>query len=177
MKQCWDADPLKRPNIFTLRKKTREINLFYQTKSSELSQLKENNIDNYTSSSSNLFTSKLHQFDNLPEPRNATEEEQEAFHSNKSYNFQIPDNIDDFNKSSSKKNTTSTSKINSMFKASSKKSSNIFKRSSKNDVYKIESMRKRIKKLHINDNDEEEVHNNPNLHSEEQDELELPDNI
>ncbi|PKC50537.1 hypothetical protein RhiirA1_486062 [Rhizophagus irregularis] len=43
-------------------------------------------------------------------------EEQEAFHSNKSYNFQIPDNIDDFNKSSSKKNTTSTSKINSMFK-------------------------------------------------------------
>ncbi|PKC54682.1 hypothetical protein RhiirA1_476853 [Rhizophagus irregularis] len=44
------------------------------------------------------------------------------------------------------------------------------------DVYKIESMRKRIKKLHINDNDEEEVHNNPNLHSEEQDELELPDN-
>ncbi|CAB4483533.1 unnamed protein product [Rhizophagus irregularis] len=92
-------------------------------------------------------------------------------------NKKIPDNIDDFNKSSSKKNTTSTSKINSMFKASSKKSSNIFKRSSKNDVYKIESMRKRIKKLHINDNDEEEVHNNPNLHSEEQDELELPDNI
>ncbi|CAB4483531.1 unnamed protein product [Rhizophagus irregularis] len=94
---------------------------------------------------------------------------------NKSYNFHIPNNIDDFNKSSSKKN--STSKINSIFKVSSKKLSNIFKRSSKNDDYKIESMRKRIKKLHINDNDEEEVHNNPNLHSEEQDELELPDNI
>ncbi|PKK55748.1 hypothetical protein RhiirC2_801605 [Rhizophagus irregularis] len=40
--------------------------------------------------------------------------------------------------------------------------------------YKIESTRKQIKKLQINDNDE--AHNNPNLHSEEQDELELPDN-
>ncbi|PKY58339.1 kinase-like protein, partial [Rhizophagus irregularis] len=116
MKQCWDADPSKRPDIFTLVNKTREINLFYQTKSSELSQLEENNnfeVENHTGSSK-LFTSKLHQFDNLPEPRNATEEEQETFHSNKSYNYYIPNNIDDFNKSSSKKN--STSKINSIFK-------------------------------------------------------------
>ncbi|PKK67044.1 hypothetical protein RhiirC2_784037 [Rhizophagus irregularis] len=44
------------------------------------------------------------------------------------------------------------------------------------DDYKIESMRKRMKKFHINDNDEYEAHNNPNLHSEEQDELELPEN-
>ncbi|CAB4420533.1 unnamed protein product [Rhizophagus irregularis] len=105
--------------------------------------------------------------------------EQEAFHSNKSYNFHIPDNIDDFNKSStSKKN--STSKINSIFKVSSKKLSNIFKRSSKNDIqndFKIETMKQQVKKLHINDDDEDEAHNNPNLHSEEQDELELPDNI
>ncbi|GBC18070.2 kinase-like domain-containing protein [Rhizophagus irregularis DAOM 181602=DAOM 197198] len=177
MKQCWDANPSKRPDIFTLGDKMREINYFNQTKSSELSQLEENNnfeMENYTSNSK-LFTSKLHQFDNFPEPRNATEEEQEAFHSNKSYNFHIPDNIDDFNKSNSKKN--STSKINSLFKICSKKLSNIYKRSLKNDYYKIESIRKQIKKLHINDNDEDEVHNNPNLHSEEQDELELPDNI
>ncbi|GBC47073.2 kinase-like domain-containing protein [Rhizophagus irregularis DAOM 181602=DAOM 197198] len=132
-------------------------------------------MENCTSSSK-LFTSKLHQFDNLPEPRNATEEEQEAFHSNKSYVFYIPNNIDDFNKSSSKKN--STSKVNSIFKVSNKKLSNVFKITSKNDDdYKVESMRKRIKKLHINDNDEVEAHNNPNLHSEEQDELELPENI
>ncbi|CAB4430407.1 unnamed protein product [Rhizophagus irregularis] len=72
--------------------------------------------------------------------RNATEEEQEAFHSNKSYNFHIPDN-------------------------------NI-----QND-FKIETMQQQVKKLHINDDDEEEVRNNPNLHSEEQDELELLDNI
>ncbi|UZO10695.1 uncharacterized protein OCT59_002274 [Rhizophagus irregularis] len=113
-------------------------------------------MENCTSSSK-LFTSKLHQFDNLPEPRNATE-------------------VDDFNKSSSKKN--STSKVNSIFKVSNKKLSNVFKITSKNDDdYKVESMRKRIKKLHINDNDEVEAHNNPNLHSEEQDELELPENI
>ncbi|PKY58982.1 hypothetical protein RhiirA4_481350, partial [Rhizophagus irregularis] len=81
-----------------------------------LTQPEENNnfeIENCTSSSK-LFASKLHQFDNLPEPRNATEEEQEAFHSNKSYDFYIPNNIDDFNKSSSKKN--STSKISTIFK-------------------------------------------------------------
>ncbi|RGB28724.1 kinase-like domain-containing protein [Rhizophagus diaphanus] len=30
MKQCWDADPSKRPDINTLRNKIREINLFYQ---------------------------------------------------------------------------------------------------------------------------------------------------
>ncbi|CAB4436603.1 unnamed protein product [Rhizophagus irregularis] len=99
---------------------------------------------------------------------NIVNEEQEAFHSNKSYDFYIPNNIDDFNKSSSKKN--STSKISTIFKDSSKKLFNIFKRSSKNDDYKVES------RLHINDNDEDEAHNNPNLHSEEQDELELPEN-
>ncbi|POG73692.1 kinase-like domain-containing protein [Rhizophagus irregularis DAOM 181602=DAOM 197198] len=134
MKQCWDADPSKRPDIFTLDFNIREINLFYQSKSNEsLTQPEENNnfeIENCTSSSK-LFTSKLHQFDNLPEPRNATEEEQEAFHSNKSYDFYIPNNIDDFNKSSSKKNITS--KISTIFKDSSKRLSNIFKRSSKNE--------------------------------------------
>ncbi|CAB5343666.1 unnamed protein product [Rhizophagus irregularis] len=48
-----------------------------------------------------LYTSKLHQFETLPEPRNATEEELEAFHSTP-YDFEIPDNIEDFNKSSSR---------------------------------------------------------------------------
>jgi len=78
MIQCWDADPLKRPDINTLWNKIVEIKLFYQSKSNEsLTQPKENNnletsLINYTSSS-RLFTSKLHQFENLPEPRNATE--------------------------------------------------------------------------------------------------------
>ncbi|PKC56048.1 hypothetical protein RhiirA1_542263 [Rhizophagus irregularis] len=148
MKQCWDADPSKRPDINTLRKKIRELNLFYQSKSNEsLTQPEENNnfeMENYTNSSK-LFTSKLHQFDNLPEPRNATEEEQE---------------VDDFNKLSSKKN--SISKISSIFK------------DIQND-YKIEAMQRQTMNHHIKVNDEDEAHNNPNLHSEEQDELELPD--
>ncbi|GBB86461.1 hypothetical protein RclHR1_01290005 [Rhizophagus clarus] len=66
-----------RPKIF----KINEINLSYQNESNDSSaQQKENNslkIGNYNSSSK-LFTSKLYHFDNLPEPRNATEEEQEV---------------------------------------------------------------------------------------------------
>ncbi|CAB4444451.1 unnamed protein product [Rhizophagus irregularis] len=85
-----------------------------------------------------------------------------AFHSNKSYDFHIPNNIDDFSKLSSKKN--STSKISSLFK------------DIQND-YKIEAIQQQTMNHHIKDNDEDEAHNNPNLHSEEQNELELPDNI
>ncbi|EXX53899.1 polo kinase CDC5 [Rhizophagus irregularis DAOM 197198w] len=75
MKQCWDADPSKRPDIRTLRDKIMEINLFYQRTNESLTQPEENNnfeMKNCTSSSK-LFTSRLHQFDNLHEPRNATE--------------------------------------------------------------------------------------------------------
>ncbi|CAB4444283.1 unnamed protein product [Rhizophagus irregularis] len=166
MKQCWDADPSKRPDIVTLDNKISEINLFYQSKSNEsLTQPEENNnseMENHTSSSKVFTSSKLHQFDNLPEPRNATEEEQEAFHSNNSYDFHIPNNIDDFNKLSSKKNSIS-------------KTSNMFK-DMQND-YKIEAMQQQTMNHQIKDNDEDEMYNNPNLHSEEQDEFELPDNI
>ncbi|CAB5349706.1 unnamed protein product [Rhizophagus irregularis] len=81
--------------------------------------------ENYTSS--RLFTSKIHQFvENLPEPRNATEEEQEAFHS-KSYDFSIPDNINDFN-GSDKQNSSKSSKIINIFKGSSKRLSKVFKK-------------------------------------------------
>ncbi|RIA85457.1 kinase-like domain-containing protein [Glomus cerebriforme] len=73
MEQCWDADPLKRPDTFKILKKMDEINLNYQKipihrleaninlKINELSDLKVN----YTSN-----TNKIYQF---PEPRNATE--------------------------------------------------------------------------------------------------------
>ncbi|UZO05533.1 uncharacterized protein OCT59_025881 [Rhizophagus irregularis] len=97
--------------------------------------------ENYTSS--RLFTSKIHNFGNLPEPRNAIEEEQEGFHS-KLYDFNIPNNSDS------------------------------------------EKLPEEFIKLQINSNDDEkeitqrvddddEVYNNPNLHSKEQDELEIPD--
>ncbi|EXX51651.1 Ipl1p [Rhizophagus irregularis DAOM 197198w] len=145
MKQCWDADPSKRPYSNTLWNKIHEINLFYQNESNEsLTQSEE----------SNNF-----EIERLPEPKNATEEEQEAFHS-KSYKFYIPDNVSDFDKSNSQKNNTS-------------KVYNILK-DTQND-YKIETIEKKTKILSINDNDEDEIYNNPNFHSEEQDEFELPD--
>ncbi|UZO10878.1 uncharacterized protein OCT59_002456 [Rhizophagus irregularis] len=92
---------------------------------------------------------------------NIVNEEQEAFHS-KSYKFYIPDNVSDFDKSNSQKNNTS-------------KVYNILK-DTQND-YKIETIEKKTKILSINDNDEDEIYNNPNFHSEEQDEFELPDSI
>jgi len=73
MEQCWDADPLKRPNIESLFNKINEINLHYQNISSELTQQfqPDESKTNYTSSK--LLTSKVHQFENMPEPKNATE--------------------------------------------------------------------------------------------------------
>src|SRR2546430_2147094 len=74
MKKCWDADPLKRPDIDTLWKKIKELHLSYQNMPNESFQSEiNNNLEaNYTSSK--IFsTSKIHKFENLPEPRNATE--------------------------------------------------------------------------------------------------------
>jgi serine/threonine protein kinase len=78
MKQCWDADPLKRPDAYTLWKKIKEINLYY-LKSNDSTQLEinKNSEINKTSSlkinytNSRLFT--VHQSGNFLEPRNATE--------------------------------------------------------------------------------------------------------
>ncbi|RIA78759.1 hypothetical protein C1645_842397 [Glomus cerebriforme] len=167
MKQCWDADPLKRPKINTIKNKIKEIYRLYQNMSNELeanNNLEMNKTSNLeTSYTSRLFTSKVHQFENFPEPRNATEEEQEAFYSKSfhSYDdFHIPDNIDDFgksNKSNNQKNNSTLKKISSIFKDS--------------DYYNKETMQHHA----YIDDDKDEVYNNPNLHSEEQDELEIPD--
>uniref|UniRef100_U9T6E5 Serine-threonine/tyrosine-protein kinase catalytic domain-containing protein n=1 Tax=Rhizophagus irregularis (strain DAOM 181602 / DAOM 197198 / MUCL 43194) TaxID=747089 RepID=U9T6E5_RHIID len=146
MKQCWDADPSKRPDIKTLINSIDKLNLSYQTKSNESSRLEENNnleIETY-SGNSKLFTSKLHRFDNLPEPRNATEDEQEAFHND----FHIPNN-------SSKKNN-----ISKIFKAA--KSYPIYLKEAQK---MIEPMQQQTMNLHIKDNDEGEMYNNPNLRS------------
>jgi hypothetical protein len=73
MEQCWDADPLKRPDSYTLLNKIIEIKSYCQNNPNELSQSKAN-FDKKTSytNSSKIFTSKVHKFENLPEPRNAT---------------------------------------------------------------------------------------------------------
>ncbi|CAB4382247.1 unnamed protein product [Rhizophagus irregularis] len=132
---------------------------YYQNKPNELPQLKTktNNITN-NNISSKLFTSKIHKYENLPEPKNATEEEQEAFHS-KSYDFSVPYNIDDFGKSSNQ----NISKMSSIIEDDSKKLSKVFK---KLQITLTQN---------VNNEDEDEAYNNPNLHSEEQDEFEIPD--
>jgi len=81
MKQCWDADPSNRPDIGILWKKMDKINIYYLNMPDELFQSeindnleanKANNLEtNHTSS--RLFTSKIHKFENVPEPRNAIE--------------------------------------------------------------------------------------------------------
>ncbi|CAB4380927.1 unnamed protein product [Rhizophagus irregularis] len=173
MKQCWDADPSKRPDIGTLWETISEINYIYQSKlnqSEEDNNLEINNVsslENYTSS-----TSKLHRFENLPEPRNATEEELEAFYS-KSYDFCIPDNIDDFGKSVNQRDNDTFNKDNSKILPEVFNELQINSKSDvQNNYYREEIMQQQRRNIDI---DENEVHNNPNLHSEEQDELEILD--
>ncbi|POG77956.1 hypothetical protein GLOIN_2v1543003, partial [Rhizophagus irregularis DAOM 181602=DAOM 197198] len=105
---------------------------------------------------SKLFTSKIHKFENLPEPKNATE----AFYISRSNDFSLSDNTSNHSKSS---------KIN--FKDNdSKESSRLFKKLKmenvdvQNDYDKREIMQQRSN-ISIND----EVQNNPNLHSEDKD--------
>ncbi|CAB4496241.1 unnamed protein product [Rhizophagus irregularis] len=120
--------------------------------------------ENYTSS--RLSTSKIHNFGNLPEPRNATEE-QEAFHS-KLYDFNIPNNIDDFNKSN-EQNSSKSSKVVTIFRGDSEKLPEEFKK------LQINSNNDEKEKTQKYVDDDDEVYNNPNFHSKEQDELEIPD--
>ncbi|CAB4398596.1 unnamed protein product [Rhizophagus irregularis] len=145
-------------------------NEFFQSKAVNNFEVKTST--NYTSS--RLFTSKIHQFENLPEPKNATEEGQEAFHS-KTYDFSIPDNIEDFNNSTDQINKTS--KMNSIFKDNSKGLSKVFNKLqiNSNDEIQNDYKKETIQQVKEPVNDDDEIHNNPNLHSEGQDELEIPD--
>ncbi|GES90145.1 kinase-like domain-containing protein [Rhizophagus clarus] len=188
MKQCWDADPTKRPDINAVWDKIREINnLYYQDTlnnnsvfkrflrlfkktNNNLNKLSDFEIMSYYYASSKLSTSKIYQFDNLPEPRNATEEELEAYHS-RPYSFNIPDDIDDFNKSNH-----STSNKSNIFKGNSKPLSKVFQKlrmeSRDNNQNKY---RGEIKKQQVNKQVNDEIYDSANFHSEEQDEFEIPD--
>ncbi|CAB4490837.1 unnamed protein product [Rhizophagus irregularis] len=99
--------------------------------------------------SSKIFTSKIYNFENLPEPKNATEE-QKAFYISRSYDFSLSSNYND-----------------------SKESPRLSKKLKiENDVqndYEREFMQ-RQSNISIND----EVQNNPNLHSDEKDKQETP---
>ena len=96
MKQCWNANPLERPNIDMLWDEIIKLNKYYYqnmtdrssnskstnmldvrniiNRSSRFSRLSGGSTSILNTDTSRLFhTSKLHSFDILPEPRNATE--------------------------------------------------------------------------------------------------------
>ncbi|GES76234.1 kinase-like domain-containing protein [Rhizophagus clarus] len=182
MKQCWDAVPSKRLDITTLAVEFRKLLQSYQDNNDILNEspkLKTHNenspITNYTSSK--LFTSKIYEFKNLTEPRNATEEEQEAFHS-KSYDcFNIPDNIDDFNNSSNQ-NYGTTSKASSILKELSNSFNELQVNSNEDNQinYGKEIVeQQQINKYHNAKIDDYEIYDDKNFHSEEQDEIGIPD--
>ncbi|UZO05283.1 uncharacterized protein OCT59_025641 [Rhizophagus irregularis] len=113
---------------------------------------------NYTRHGS--FTSKVHQFENFPEPKNATEEEQEVFHS-KPYDFSISTNhIDDFNNLNDQ-NYVDVSKTNSIS----------IDTNNNHKIEKIQPIKRHT--ITIYDKDDE-IYNNPNLHPEN-DDFEIPD--
>ncbi|CAB5356947.1 unnamed protein product [Rhizophagus irregularis] len=88
------------------------------------------------------------------------------------YDFNIPYNINDFNKS----NEQNSSKVVTIFEDSNKKLSKLFKKLQINSNYdKKEITQQQIKGKNINVDDDDEIYNNPNFHSKEQDELEIPD--
>ncbi|GBB84711.1 hypothetical protein RclHR1_01130006, partial [Rhizophagus clarus] len=178
MEQCWDADPTKRPDINTLYDEIYEMNrLNYQN------ELNENNTDennkigmgsiethNIISTSGRLFTSKIYQFKNLPEPKNATEGEQEAFHS-KPYDFSIPYNIEDFD---NKSNNNTSESIN-ILKDYNEKLTKIFDNIQINSNNEVTIQQ--VKKHNIDDIDDDEMYDTSNFHSEEQDEFEIPNDF
>ncbi|CAB4490605.1 unnamed protein product [Rhizophagus irregularis] len=114
--------------------------------------------------SSKIFTSKIHNFENLPEPKNATE----AFYISRSYDFSISSNSSNLSKSSNQYTPISSNDNDS------KESPRLSKKLKiENDVqndFEREFMQRRSN-ISIND----EVKNNPNLHSEEKDKQETPD--
>ncbi|PKC72591.1 hypothetical protein RhiirA1_531094 [Rhizophagus irregularis] len=190
MKQCWDADPSKRPDIGTLEVEIYALLQYYQNISDEILQqetninLEKNKLINNKMTkhiNSKLFTSKIHQFKNLPEPKNATEEEQEAFHS-KSYDcFNIPDNIEDFNNSSSQ-NYAGTFKASSILKDDSEELSKSFNelQINSNEDNQINYGKEiveqqQIKQYNLNIEDEDKTYDDKNFHSEEDDVFEIPD--
>ncbi|EXX57913.1 polo kinase CDC5 [Rhizophagus irregularis DAOM 197198w] len=86
MEQCWDADPTKRPDIYTLDKEISSLYRKYLNNENDEQQTNNiTNIDNFqlntnfsisSTNSINTFfrnsSSRVYYFKNLPEPRNAT---------------------------------------------------------------------------------------------------------
>jgi serine/threonine protein kinase len=83
MEQCWDADSTKRPDSNTLEDEMKKLLMYYfqnnqneneeQVFSNQYQQLNNYFISDSIDSISMNHTSKIYQFENFPEPKNATE--------------------------------------------------------------------------------------------------------
>ncbi|CAB4407560.1 unnamed protein product [Rhizophagus irregularis] len=175
MEQCWDADSTKRPDANTLETEIKKLLLNFQNNQDESQKQIISNqhqqLSNYYSSNSidsmsKNYTSKTYQFENFPEPKNATE----AFHS-KPYSFNIPNEVDDFNNLNIEKNVN-ISKSNSVYKVFEKLEINS-NYNIQND-YKNETTVQQTKKHHLNiDDDDDVLYDNLNSHSEKQDDSKI----
>ncbi|RIA84724.1 hypothetical protein C1645_831848 [Glomus cerebriforme] len=156
--ECTLSDEIKKLRNLYVQNDNNELIISNQESST---LYKSNSIDSINGN----YTSKIYQFVNFPEPRNTTEEEQEAFHS-KPYSFNIPDNINNFNNSSNE----NVSQSSNVYK--------VFEKLQINSDYNIQNdhERKTVRQFkkheYIDVNDD--IYNNPNFHSEEQDDLEIP---
>ncbi|CAB4408576.1 unnamed protein product [Rhizophagus irregularis] len=168
MEQCWDANPLKRPDVQTLFDKISEIKTYYQNNPNELPQLIAKVDKEKININSKSFTSKIYKFENLPEPKNATEEQQKAFYISRSNDFTISSNASNLSKSSNQYIPISSNDDDSKESPRLSKKLKIENVDVQND-YEREFMQRRS---NIGTNDE--VQNNPSLHSE-QDKSEILD--
>ncbi|CAB4408558.1 unnamed protein product [Rhizophagus irregularis] len=165
MEQCWDANPLKRPDTNTLWKKIGEIKTYYQNNPNELPQLIAKVDKEKIDINSKSFTSKIYKFENLSEPKNATEEEQKAFYISRSNDFTISSNASNLSKSSNQYIPISSNDNDSKESPRLLKKLKIENVDVQND-YEREFMQQR--------SNIDEVQNNPSLHSE-QDKTEILD--
>uniref|UniRef100_U9UZH4 Protein kinase domain-containing protein n=1 Tax=Rhizophagus irregularis (strain DAOM 181602 / DAOM 197198 / MUCL 43194) TaxID=747089 RepID=U9UZH4_RHIID len=191
MEQCWNANPAERPDIWYLKDEIAEIRkLHYQNENNEQQIDDICATNNYTDSGSiNSLVrkvSKFHIFENLHEPKNATEEEQEAYHSMQQ-NLSIPSKIEDIisEQTEHQIEPNNSTAINKEVKGKSKR--NNFNDDDKDDVnHNIKSKKIKlsnnkefqyIQKRYIANDDveEDEITNNANLHSEDQENLEIPE--
>ncbi|PKY28238.1 kinase-like protein [Rhizophagus irregularis] len=82
MERCWNANPKERPNIDILWSEMMKINKSYHQNNIDHSDNSHLSVNyNINSNSTNLSCSKIFSFNNLPEPRNATKDELEGYHS------------------------------------------------------------------------------------------------
>ncbi|GBC12383.2 kinase-like domain-containing protein [Rhizophagus irregularis DAOM 181602=DAOM 197198] len=148
MKQCWDSDPSKRPDINKLADRIRDINKLYQNTSNR-SEIGENLETNKTNGFETDYASKLYQFEKFPQPRNATDAEQKAF-DNRSAQKNLPN-----------KKKGGIFKVTKIFK----------RRPSQNDINEKETTKHQMYYI----NDKYKIDNNPKLHLKIQEESTILD--